>query len=95
MQLVIKNAEGKIEKVLQVDEKSTLLKQLEANGVEIHSACHAGICGACICTIEAWENLINKSKITEPWFPLADNEVMTCIWGCKSGDWEIILKKIY
>jgi ferredoxin len=42
--LIIKNAEGEILKELDAEVNKTLLKQLEAEGVEIPAACYTGIC---------------------------------------------------
>ena len=96
MKIILKKLDGTQEKEITVDSKKTLLKQLEEAGVEMHSACHAGICWACICMIEQGGKNIDKSFRTEPGFPLGDDEVMTCIWGCKDTWWEdIILRKIY
>lgn len=96
MKITIKNAAGEIIKTLDADLNKTLLKQLEAEWIEIPSACFTGICGACMCEIEKWEEFINKEATTASGFPLADEEVMTCIAKVKTGtDWEIILKSMY
>ncbi len=96
MKIIIKNIDGIIEKEIPADINKTLLKQVEESGVEMQSACHSGICGACICTIEQWWENIDKSFRWEPWFPLGDDEVMTCIAGLATTDGEnIILRKIY
>lgn len=95
MKLIIKSVDGIIEKELDVNASAPLLRQLEAAWVSMHSACHAGICGACICNIESgWENL-DTSFFNEPWFPLAPDEIMTCIWGICQSEWTAVLKKIY
>lgn len=96
MKITIKNASGEVIKTLDADINKTLLKQLEAEGVEIPSACFTGICGACMCEIEEWEEHINKEATTAPGFPLADEEVMTCIAKVKAdAQWEIVLKSMY
>lgn len=96
MKITIKNASGEVIKTLDADINKTLLKQLEAEGVEIPSACFTGICGACMCEIEEWEKHINKEATTAPGFPLADEEVMTCIAKVKAdAQWEIVLKSMY
>ena len=96
MKITIKNAAGEIIKTLDADVNKTLLKQLESEWIEIPSACFTGICGACMCEIEKWEELINKEATTAPGFPLADEEVMTCIAKVKdNADWEIVLKSMY
>lgn len=94
--IIIKNAQWEIIKELDADLNKTLLKQLESQWVEIPAACYTGICGACMCEIESWEEWVNKSFRWEPGFPLWDEEVMTCVAGINpdvQGD--IILKKIY
>ncbi|MCP4524104.1 MAG: (2Fe-2S)-binding protein [Candidatus Gracilibacteria bacterium] len=96
MKITIKNAGGDIVKTLDADINKTLLKQLEAEGIEIPSACFTGICGACMCEIEEGEDGINKEAITASGFPLADEEVMTCIAKVKPDyKGEIVLKSMY
>lgn len=96
MKIIVKNGEDHREKEFPATLWKTLLSQMRSADVEMHSACNAGICGACICTIEQWGENINKSFRTEPWFPLAREEVMTCIAGISSLKWpDIILKKMY
>jgi hypothetical protein len=49
-----------------------------------------------MCEIEQWEEFINKEATTASGFPLADEEVMTCIAKVKNNEtWEIILKSMY
>lgn len=96
MKITIKNAEGNLIKSVDADAKKTLLSQLEAQAVEIPNACRAGMCAACMCTIEKGEEYILKDFRGEPAFPLGDDEVMTCIGGLKDiEDGEIILKTMY
>jgi ferredoxin len=52
MKLTIKKSNGDIEAQIEIQPKRPILKQIEEAGIEMHSACHAGICGACICMIE-------------------------------------------
>lgn len=94
--ITLLDVSGNIVKQFPADLKKTLLSQLTDAGVEIPNACRAGLCGACICQIEWGEKVIDKSKITEPGFPLADEEVMTCIAGLGQDVTEdIVLKMIY
>ena len=51
MKITIKNAAWETLKTLDADMNKTLLKQLEAEWIEIPSACFTGICGACMCEI--------------------------------------------
>ncbi len=99
MKIIIKNQGWEITKTIDAKVGQTLLKQLTEAWVEMQSACMFGICAACMCQIEKWEECIDKSFRHEPWFPLWDDEVMTCIWGIKkemeNHDGEIILKTIY
>lgn len=96
MKITIKNASWEIIKTLDADLNKTLLKQLEAEWVEIPSACFTWICGACMCEIEKGEEFVNKEATTAPGFPLADEEVMTCIAKIYSDeDGEIVLKSMY
>jgi len=100
MKITIKTASGTIEKTFDAQVGATLLKQIQDAGVaNMPSACDFGICGACICNIEKGVEHINKTHRSEPGFPLADEEVMTCIGGIKpeslDSDDEIILQTIY
>lgn len=92
--ITVKNSSWEVIKTIPWDINKTLLKQLEDNWVEMHSACLEGICWACMCKIESWEENINKKMKTEPGFPLWDDEVMTCIAWLKN-DQDIVLKTIY
>ena len=93
--ITIKNTSWEVIKIIEADISKTLLKQLSENGVELASACHTGICWACMCEIESWEENIDKSFRWEAWFPLWDEEVMTCIAWVKNKDIDIVLKTIY
>lgn len=92
--ITIKNASGEIIKTIDSDLNKNLLKTLAAEWVDIPSACYTGICGACICEIEQWEDLIDKEAVTASGFPLADEEVMTCI-AKQNKEWDIVLKSMY
>lgn len=96
MKITIKNASWETIKTFNADLNKTLLKQLEAEWVEIPSACFTWICWACMCEIEEWWDFIDKEAVTASGFPLADEEVMTCIAKIKSNQgWGIILKSMY
>mgnify|MGYP002332256442 CR=1 FL=1 len=96
MKITVKNASGEVIKTLDGQVNKTLLKQLEAEWIEIPSACFTWICGACMCEIEEGEELIEKEAVTASGFPLADEEVMTCIAKIKpDADGEIVLKSMY
>ncbi len=77
--IIVKDSSWKIIKELDQNINKTLIKQLTDEWVEVMSACHHWICWACIYWIEQWVENINKSFKGEPWFPLWDEEVMTCI----------------
>lgn len=70
MKITVKNASGELLKTVDADVKRTLLSQLEEQGVKIPNACHAGMCAACMCTIEKGEELVVKDFRGEPAFPL-------------------------
>jgi len=93
--ITIKNASWEVIKTIESDISKTLLKQLQESWVEMAYACHTGICGACMCQIESGSENVNKSFKWEPWFPLWDDEVMTCIAWVINKDENIILKTIY
>lgn len=99
MKITIKNNQGNIIKTIDAEIGKTLLNQLTNAWIEMQSACNFGICAACMCQIEAWEEFLDKSFRHEPWFPLWDDEIMTCIWWIKkemvNENGEIILKTIY
>lgn len=91
----IENAQGELIKELDVEPWKVLLSQLESAGVEIPNACRAGMCAACMCRIESWEQYAKKDIRGEPAFPLAEDEIMTCIGWFEETDETIILKTMY
>ncbi|QFR39369.1 2Fe-2S iron-sulfur cluster binding domain-containing protein [Candidatus Gracilibacteria bacterium 28_42_T64] len=93
--IVIKNSTGEIIKTIPGDTKKTLLKQLNESGVEISSACFTGICGACMCRVESGRDNIIDNFRGEAGFPLAPEEIMTCISGIKDENSEVVLQTIY
>lgn len=99
MKITIKNKVWEITKIIDAKLWQTLLKQIIDAWIEMQSACNFWICAACMCQIEKWEEFIDKSFRHEPWFPLWDDEVMTCIWAIKkeaeNEQGEVILKTIY
>jgi len=100
MKITIKTASGEIQKTFDARVGQTLLKQIhEAWVTDMPSACDFWICGACICQIQKWEEFLDKTFRSEPGFPLAQEEVMTCISGLKKDadnqDGDIILQTIY
>ena len=48
-------------KTLDAEVGKTLLSQLSQADVQIPSACHTGVCGACMCTIESGEEGVIKN----------------------------------
>lgn len=97
MRIIIKNASWEAIKTIHWELWKTLLSIIEKSWVSIHHACETWICWACMCSIEKGWEFINKSFRNEPWFPLWDDEVMTCIASLNSleDDKEIILKTMY
>lgn len=90
--LIVKNKNGENIWEIELDEKRSLLSQMELSGIEIPNACRTWMCAACLCTIEQWENLILKDMKGEPAFPLWEEEVMTCIAGVKASEETLILQ---
>lgn len=88
----IENSKWEYIKELEVDHKKPLLKQLEADNIEIPNACNIGMCWACLCMSESDTNLLNKSLRWEPAFPLWDEEIMTCIGWVIETDETVILR---
>lgn len=91
----IENAAGEFMKEMLIDANRVLLSQLEASGIEIPNACRSGICASCLCHIVQGGEYIEKSLRGEPGFPLAEEEVMTCISGIRDTDETIILRTMY
>ncbi len=93
--ITIKNQAWEIIKTLEADVNKTLLKQLQNEWIEIASACYTGICWACMCNVDEWVENIDKTFKWEPGFPLAEEELMTCIAWIKNKDEDIVLRTIY
>jgi ferredoxin len=91
----IENSNGELMKEISVDANRVLLSQIEAAGIEIPNACRTGSCASCMCHIVQWSQHIEKSLRWEPWFPLDENELMTCISGVRETDETIILRTMY
>lgn len=94
--IIVKNASWEVVKELDGNLNETLLKQLEAEWIDIPAACFTGICGACNCKVEEGRDQVNDSFRWEPGFPMEDDEVMTCIAGLKEdASGEVVLKMMY
>jgi len=91
MKIIIKAKSGDIIKEFPADVNKTILSQLREQEVEVASACQHWICGACMMHIESGLDSVIKNKKTEAWFPLAENELMTCIWWIKEWATEDIV----
>lgn len=88
----IENSNWNLIKEVTVDHTKPLLKQLEAEGIEIPNACNIGMCAACMCTSQTSSDLLNKSLRGEPAFPLWDEEIMTCIGWVVETDEVVVLR---
>lgn len=88
----VETSKGEHIKDVQVDHTKPLLKQLEAQDIEIPNACNMGMCSACLCTTTSSPDLLNKSLRGEPAFPLWDEEIMTCIGWVVDTDETIVLR---
>ena len=102
MKTIIKNPKGEIIKEIDAKLGETLLNQARAAWVDLQFACLSGICSSCMCNIEKWAEFLDPAMRMEPGFPIADDEIMTCIGGIKKdispedeATWEIILKTFY
>ncbi len=93
--LTIRDSDGNTLKTLDISPEKTLLHELQKAEIDIPNACRAGMCGACMCHIESGAEHVQKNKRGEPSFPLADDEVMTCIGGVTDSWDEIVLKTLY
>lgn len=93
--ITIKDKEGKIIKTFPANIWKKLISELREKDVEVHSACNTWMCWACMFSIESWWENVVKNLKWEPAFPLADEEVMTCIAWIKNDDTDIVLKNIY
>ncbi len=77
--IIVKNASWEVIKEFEQDINKTLISQMRDADLNVLSACHHWICWACIYKVNnGWENIIKDFKWS-PWFPLWDDEVMTCI----------------
>ena len=93
--ITVKNSKWEIIKSISWDTKKTILKQLNEAWVELPSACFTWICGACLCNVESWREKIIDNFRWEAWFPLAPEEIMTCISWIKDENSEVVLQTIY
>jgi len=78
MKIKVKSQDWEMKEV-NIEPNKNLLKELEKAGYEIPHACMTGACGACMCKVTAWSEYVKKDTLNEPLFPLAEEEVMTCI----------------
>lgn len=88
----IENSRGWILWEVKVDSSKPLLKQLEAEGIEIPNACNIWMCAACLCNAPGWDATLNKSLRGEPAFPLWEWEIMTCIGWVIETDEVVVIK---
>ena len=95
MRITIKKENGENLGSFDAEPWKVLLSQIESQGIEIPSACHAGMCAACMCHVEKGGEYLVKDFRTQPAFPLADDEVMTCIGALREGEGEVILRTLY
>ncbi len=95
IQVRVENANGELIKEVPVDAGRILLSQLEASDIEIPNACRSWICASCLCHIVQGGEHIEKNFRGEPGFPLAEDEVMTCIAGVRETDETVILRTMY
>jgi ferredoxin len=77
------------------------------HGIDIPLACGGGVCGVCLCSVEAGGDVIQPDKITSPLIPLPidesgnPKEILACVAGIKTSslqdeqDHTIILQKAY
>ncbi len=94
--IIIKSKDWKIIKEIDAKVWKTLISLITESWLEVASACHFGMCWACMYSIESWNENIVKNMKTEPAFPLAEEEVMTCIAWISKENWEnVILKQIF
>ena len=89
--ITVKNSAGEVIKTIDAEVGKTLLSQLNGSDIQVPSACHTGMCGACMCRIESWHEHIVKNFRWEPAFPLDDSEVMTCIASASETNENITL----
>ena len=86
MKIKVKSQTWEIKEV-DIKPNKSLLKELEKAGYEILHACNTGACWACMCKATKWSEFIDKAGLNEPMFPLAEEEVMTCIATVKP-EWD-------
>ncbi|MDR2416157.1 MAG: 2Fe-2S iron-sulfur cluster binding domain-containing protein [Candidatus Peribacteria bacterium] len=77
------------------------------HGINIPLACGGGVCGVCLCKVQAGGEVIQPDKITTPLIPLPTDEkgnpkeILACVAGVKTSSFQegenhtIILQKVY
>ncbi len=94
VKIQVKNADGSLQKEVEILANKRMLSQLEKQWIEIPNACRTGMCAACMCHIQDGGEFIQKDLGWEPAFPLWEDEVMTCIAWVKETDTPIVLQTI-
>lgn len=77
------------------------------HGIDIPLSCGGGVCGVCLCKVEAGGDAIQSDKTTTPLIPLPldsqgnPQEILACVAGVSSEvfsdgkEHTIILQKVY
>lgn len=99
--ITIKDSSWVFLKEIDVRVWENLLRQIQDAWIDIPYACSNGICWACMCTIETGGEALKKDLLMEPGLPLAEEEILTCIWWLNKEvletdpNKEIILQTFY
>ncbi|MDR0607369.1 MAG: 2Fe-2S iron-sulfur cluster binding domain-containing protein [Candidatus Peribacteria bacterium] len=77
------------------------------HGIDIPLSCGGGVCGVCLCKVEAGGEVIQPDQVTTPWVPLpvdaAGNpaEILACVAGIKPETFTdgkahtVVIQKVY
>jgi ferredoxin len=77
------------------------------HGIDIPLSCGGGVCGVCLCKVEAGGEVIQSDKITTPLIPLPEDaagnpeEILACVAGITTEAFTdgqahtVIIQKVY
>ena len=87
--VIIKDPQGNEAWQFIAEDGKNIAEQAIANGVMLPLSCGAGVCGVCLCKVEAGWEILKPDAFNTPMMPLQNDEngnpleVLTCIAGFK------------
>jgi ferredoxin len=81
--ITIKNNEGKKVADFTATADESIANQAMDAGADIPVSCGVGACRTCVGKVTKGAEFIDKEKIGPSHVPIEDDEVLTCIAGCK------------